>query len=236
MEHFQILEQNRTLDSLWTMKHSDQFIPKNVHLIWVGNPNRPSYVIDHVNRWKRLMPEWTVKLWTDEDISETHFSVELISLIQTIEKGAQKADIMRYFIMEKYGGIYLDTDIIPYRSMDIVSYLGDLIVCHDMPITWPYIAIGFFASVPHHPVLQYACQIIETHSIQLNTEDIHMHTGPRLFGQALFYTRPRESLKYIVLPITFFYRNLTGLQGCGGYLMESDIEERFGSHFYAKGW
>ena len=141
-------------------------------------------------------------------------------MLKIVEKGAQKADIMRYFIIEKYGGIYLDSDITPHLSMKPLINIenANVILCHDLPLTWEYISIGFFAAVPHHPLFQTTCQLC--YHAKLNTDDLHLHTGPRLLGDAV---SKLKNNKIVLLPTKFFYRN-------------ENYDGRFGHHFYAKDW
>ena len=195
-------------------------IPRILHLIWVGENSAPESLQTYLTKWRALMPKWTVRLWTNNDINE--FPEEVVGLINTAKKGAQKADIMRYFIIEKYGGVYMDADVIPNLSLEPLItnfHNANLIICHDIPLTWEYISIGFFAAVPGHPVLKAACSMC--FNVELNTQDIHMKTGPALFGRAVAQTKMSE-LIYLLPSIAFYYN--------------MNIEGRFGTHTYAKMW
>jgi mannosyltransferase OCH1-like enzyme len=198
-------------------------IPRSLHMIWVGENKAPEYVNTYFLQWKELMPEWSIILWENKDITTQHFPQEIVDLISWTNKGAQKADIMRYFIIEKYGGFYVDTDVIPFRSFDLLlnkwNNAGALI-CHDLELTWEYISIGFFGSIPNHPVFRTACELV--YQTIVNTEDIHFKTGPHLFGKAVAFTE-FEKNDVILLPTNYFYRNL-------------DYPYRFGHHFYSKIW
>ena len=203
-------------------------IPKKLHMIWVGNKKVPQYVFENLNKWKELMPDWECKLWTNDDITDDTFPVELI---EKTHIGAQKADIMRYHIIKKYGGVYIDADVVPNRSLDpILSDSRDIIACHDLPLTWGYIAIGFFAAVKEHPIFDELCHLC--HEVELNTEDVHMQTGPRLFGKVL----EKYPDQYTLLPIESFYRNMKGTQMTDGSICQEDVKERYGYHFYANTW
>lgn len=195
-------------------------IPKIIHLIWVGDNDPPPYFELYMKQWQELMPDWEVRAWRNEDITVEHFPESILERINLCEKGAQKADIMRYFIIEKYGGIYLDSDVTPHRSFERLLKIKDAeaIICHDLELTWTYISIGFFAGIAHHPLFQHACNLC--YHIVINTEDIYMQTGPRLFGEAV--SRVNDN-KIILLPSKFFYRN-------------ENYDGRFGFHFYAKCW
>lgn len=208
-------------------------IPRLLHLIWVGDRLPPAYVQPQVEQWRQLMPNWTVRLWLNQDINESEFQSNILQRIRACRKGAQKADIMRFEILRKYGGIYLDTDIRPHRSLEpILSLDASFVVCHDIPVTWSYIASAFFASIPDHPILLYAQRLCL--GVPINTEDIHMHTGPRLLGEAIACTELSELTA--LLDYRYFYRNIIGDLDITEKRVTQDVPERFGNHFYAKDW
>jgi mannosyltransferase OCH1-like enzyme len=215
----------------YTFTAGDPVIPRILHMIWVGDAARPAYVDQYIQQWKTLMPTWQIRLWTNTDISEDEFPATIVAKLNACEKGAQKADIMRYFIIHKYGGVYLDTDVIPYRSLDpLIEWGKPVILCHDLPLTWQYISVGFFAAIPSAPLFEYACRLCETATI--NTPDVHMHTGPRLLGEAVWNTKEPMQL----LHCYYFYRNQVGQEQLNGSIVTHDFTGRFGSHFYAKMW
>jgi len=196
-------------------------IPRLLHLIWVGHKKQPEYLKTHIETWAKLMPNWTIRLWTNEDINVADFPEKIIKIINSANKGAQKADIMRYFIIEKYGGVYIDTDMIPNKSLEpLINFTDtDMVLCHDCEITWEFIINAFFASVPHHPVLKMACEMCYT--VELNTHDIEEKTGPLMLGYALAKTSITD--KVYILPSKMFYWN-------------KDYNERFAHHLFAKSW
>ncbi len=195
-------------------------IPSVLHMIWVGPEPPPNYFATHVQEWKRLMPHWTIRVWGNDDINETEFTKDALSAIQTATIGAQKADIMRYFILQKLGGVYVDADIVPHRSLNACLSGSNAILCHDLDITWGYIANGFMAAVPAHPVFNKCCDLVL--KAELNTPDVHMKTGPRILGLAVESSGLPEGV-IALLPSQAFYHN-------------GDCAERFGSHLYAHSW
>ncbi len=197
-----------------------EVIPAILHLIWLGERTVPQYCLDHVAMWKTLMPHWQVKLWRNDDVAE--FSEEVRGLIEQAHVGAQKADILRAFVVEKYGGMYVDADTVPKRSLDCVRALNEpVVLCHDIPFYWPYLSSAFFAAAPHHPLLLHYCSLMLQPGVLLNTPDIHMHTGPRLLGEAV-WTAPGKDT-YYMLPSQAFYLNET-------------TPDALGVHTYANTW
>jgi hypothetical protein len=59
------------------------------------------------------------------------------------------------------------------------------------------------------------------YKVLINTEDIHLKTGPYLLGHAVAKTKMSD--KIYLLPVKAFYRN-------------EDYDDRFGHHTYAKLW
>ena len=102
-------------------------------MIWVGADPAPPFVGEYFQGWKTLMPEWDLRLWTNEDIHSTEFSEDYQRLIDSARQGAQKADIMRYYILWKHGGIYMDADVEPHRSLEpLLATKKRLLLCHDL--------------------------------------------------------------------------------------------------------
>ena len=168
------------------------------------------------------MPTWTIRLWTNDDIHNGEFPDPIVTLIGYAYIGAQKADIMRYHIIEKYGGIYVDTDFVPKRSFEdlIVHTNADAILCHEIDISWVFISNAFFAMSPHHPTMQKACELC--YSILVNTADVYMQTGPRLLGEAVSLAAPTCE-KYMLLPSHYLYWN-------------DDFPHAFATHTFAESW
>lgn len=204
----------------------EECVPRLLHMIWLGC-EPPAYFFANKKKWESLMPSWQVRCWHDTDGVDERVA-ERVRVAQT---GAQKADILRYAVMHEHGGVYVDADVTPHRSLDPIIALGARVVlCHDLELTWAYISIGFFAAAPREPL--FALAVERSLVAELNTPDVHMHTGPRLLGECVQLTRG----DYVLLPTRAFYRNVAGdAQEDGSILAVSD-DSRYGNHFYAHTW
>jgi mannosyltransferase OCH1-like enzyme len=195
-------------------------IPRILHIIWVGNNIFPDYLSENLKKWYMLLPEWEIIFWTNIDITTEHFPEDIVNLLGKVEKGAQKADIMRYYIIEKYGGIYVDIDIVPYKSLELLIKQipnTEAIICHDLDLTWKYIINAFFAAVPHHPIFIKACELCKI--IEINKDPLYMYSGPRLLGEAV----ATAETHCVLLPTNFFYYN-------------ENYNGKLGTHLFAKEW
>ena len=96
-------------------------IPKIIHQSWKSGAQ--DLIEPEASIRKRLInmhPDWDFKFWTDEDnekLIKDHYPWFLPYWNQYLWP-IQKADAARYFYMHRYGGVYLDLDMLCLRSLD----------------------------------------------------------------------------------------------------------------------
>lgn len=208
-------------------------IPKILHMIWVGVNSAPDYFFENLAAWKQLMPDWEFKIWTNADLTVTNIDKEYLDLINKADTGAQKADLLRYYVVNKFGGYYVDSDITPQRSLnELDTNTHNIVLCHDLKIDWAYIINAFFAASPKHPILEFVIQ--QMYNVDYNNSEIHLTTGPAALGKAYFNFK--NNLNCLILPYWFFYRNKKGDLDINGIPLTEDKIGAFGSHRYAATW
>jgi FkbM family methyltransferase len=208
-------------------------IPNILHMIWVGDNPPPEYFYKNQKRWKELMPNWDFKIWTNSEIEKLNIDSSYLKLINKCLNGAQKADLLKYYVVNKFGGYYVDADVEPERSLNEINSNGyNIILCHDLEITWEYIAVGFFGASTDNPILESAIQDMFT--INLADKAQHLTTGPGAMGRAYF--KMKDKVNGLILPYWYFYRNKKGDTKIDGTIIEEDIGNIFGSHRYAATW
>lgn len=91
-------------------------IPKIIHYCWFGGKEKPDSVKKYMNTWKRYCPDYEIKEWNESnfDIYENDYCREAYEA----KKWAFVADMARLVVLEKYGGIYMDTDVEVVRPFD----------------------------------------------------------------------------------------------------------------------
>lgn len=100
-------------------------IPKIIHQIWLG-PKSPPWNL--MNTWRQNHPDWAYYLWRDSNrpilTAEKQFN--------RITSYTMKSDILRYELMFKYGGMYVDCDVLCLKPFDhLLEYQKDLVLCQD---------------------------------------------------------------------------------------------------------
>jgi hypothetical protein len=86
-------------------------IPKLIHQIWIGKRELPPLRKAFMESWKKHHPDWSYKLWTNEDVENWQGKFYLKDLYDRAYTIQEKADILRLNIIYRYGGLYVDTDL-----------------------------------------------------------------------------------------------------------------------------
>jgi len=124
-------------------------IPKKIHYCWFGHGEKPKLAKRCINSWKKYCPDYEIVEW-----NETNIDIHANSYMEMCYKNKQYAyltDYLRLVIVEKYGGIYMDTDVELIHSLDDLltneAYIGFETEC--------YVNTGMgFGSVAHGKMVQ----------------------------------------------------------------------------------
>ncbi len=122
-------------------------IPKRIHFAWFGSPI-PTRIQNRIDEWRRMLPDWHFYLWNEENYDLNRFSFSA----QMYQQGryGYVADELRYDVLNRCGGVYLDTDMVLKRNLAPL-------LNHNMVWGFLYdnsLADGFIASRPNMPILQ----------------------------------------------------------------------------------
>src|SRR5438105_3552372 len=91
--------------------------PAIIHQTWKTN-RIPYDWKPSQDAWKRLFPTFKYRLWTDDDYRKfmrRHYP-EYLTLYDNWEYPIQRADMIRYFLLDYYGGAYCDLDNMPLKN------------------------------------------------------------------------------------------------------------------------
>lgn len=94
-------------------------IPKIIHQTW-KDKNIPLEWQQGPIEWKKHHPDYEYRFWTDQDIRNhmLNYHPEFLSLFDSYPYNIQRADMIRYFILYDFGGIYCDLDNYPLENLD----------------------------------------------------------------------------------------------------------------------
>ena len=100
---------------------------KIIHFTTSSNPT-PSQ-LSNFEIAKSLHPDWEVKLWSDP-VESNKF--KLSHYHSKANSGAQLADLIRLDLVFRYGGIYLDSDIVLVKPLDRLCSLESFFCSEDV--------------------------------------------------------------------------------------------------------
>ena len=90
-------------------------IPRLLHRVWTGGSPLPPEAAAFGERLAELHPEWTSRLWTDADLETLAVTARERRLCRS---ASELSNLVRYAVLARYGGVYLDTDVEPLRAFD----------------------------------------------------------------------------------------------------------------------
>lgn len=185
-------------------------IPKIIHQLWIGPKPSP---INLMNTWRDKNPEFEYIIWNEEEIKKRDIVFKCQDKIDDIEEINGKADIMRWEILFKFGGIFLDADSICIEPID------DELLNKKCFAGWEQeevreglIATGTMGFPPKHPLVKKAIKWILNNEVSQNKS--HMMAwqtvGPGLLTK--MYDTGKFNDLHIFPSYTFLPIHLTKLE------------------------
>ena len=126
-------------------------IPKIIHQIWIGPLDPP---MEWIDTWKKHHPAWQHILWNDKKIDELDLKNRK-AYDYYYDKGIfnGSANVARYEILYRYGGLYVDADSTCLRSLDGAKFLKKDFFCCYSPNKVGRVSNTFLGSIKNHPFL-----------------------------------------------------------------------------------
>ena len=91
-------------------------IPKIIHLCWLSGDEYPDSIRKCLDSWHEHLPDYEIWLWDTKrfDIHSTKWTEQAFAT----KKYAFAADYIRLYALYNYGGIYMDSDVVVYKSFN----------------------------------------------------------------------------------------------------------------------
>jgi mannosyltransferase OCH1-like enzyme len=174
----------------------NQMIPRIFHQIWINrqSPELPADLAAYRDGWMKMHPEWDYKLWNLETID---FTPSRPDLIESATSYAQVADILRYELLARHGGIYLDTDFQCLKCIDPILDGVDNFACSE---DGQIISVGILGATPGS---RYMHRVIASLPDRVGVNPPNTETGPDFFTQVLL--RQGVAGDFTIFPQAWFY-------------------------------
>jgi len=151
-------------------------IPRIFHFIWLTNNPFPTSAQRNIEQWKKLHPNWQIKLWTNESIYNSNFTIYNKHRFEhSAHGGRQASDIIRYEIVYQYGGIYADVDFEPLKNIEPLLHGVEAFVAYENEY---FICNGIFGAIPGHDLTERLVIQLESSWKAHENETVNQQTGP----------------------------------------------------------
>ena len=144
-----------------------------------------------VDSWIKNHPGCDYRLWSDEDnrdLIKSHYP-KFLGLYDSYDSGIKRADIVRYFILHKFGGLYIDLDCVSTQNFSEFLEDKDLAIGIEPEINSStlynnraILSNALMYSKPGHPFWVYVFRQAIKHQ-KINNSPV-FETGPILLTDA----------------------------------------------------
>lgn len=188
-------------------------IPLIIHQTWKTNKLDNPKFKEGQESWKQLNPEFEYRFYDDTDCLNfiTNHYPKYLNFYNQLSP-VQKADIFRYLVIHKYGGIYTDMDTICLKSI-LPTLVKPMIVGIEYEPKYnkgkTQILQWFFGSVPNNPIFIQIVEEIMNRKRKLDTfgstlmllldgrpinksEETFWLTGPYIFSDLISKIDPNS--------------------------------------------
>ena len=162
-------------------------IPKIIYQTWYTK-TIPQNIQKSIQNMMILNDEYEYKLFDDEDMYQyivDNFEDEVIEAFDMLRVGAAKADLWRYLILYKDGGVYLDIDSSIFGKLDDLIREDDsaIITRERNPNKFVQWCLMFESN---HPILKICINKCLDNIKNKRYDDILKLTGPDVFSESIF--------------------------------------------------
>ena len=174
-------------------------IPHVFHQIWLGPDALPRDHEEYQRSWKRRHPDWELRLWTEESLPG---DLERREIYELLRRPAERSDMLRLELLQRHGGVYVDTDFECRRS---IEPLLDGVTFFCAYIDPGRVNNALIGSVPGHPLLERGIRELRPRTTfgpvdKEGTGPLFFNrlvsgdSGVTIFAEELFYPRtPAEA-------------------------------------------
>lgn len=177
-------------------------IPKIMHRMRLGTDVLPPEATYYELLWKQLHPHWEHVTWTMTNLPAM-VNRELFDLS---ENTGHRADVLRVEILYRFGGVYVDVDVLPQKPLDPLlscpGFLGE-IRATPMRACLQRIETAIFGAAPGNAFVGHLVEQMPQWAHAHRDSHTALRTGPQ-FVQIQMDRWPGD-LPLTLFPQSYFY-------------------------------
>lgn len=199
-------------------------VPRVFHRIWLGSALPKKYK-KYGRTWKKHHPSWEMKLWTERNLPDDLLNMNCLELCNNY---SEQSDVLRYSLLYKYGGVYIDTDFENYKNIEPLLSKLDIFASSEDNY---HICGGFMGSTPEHPIIKRLINLIPTTLKSTMNQPSDHRIGPKFVTENISWD------EITVLPREYFYPYLPNVFRSIQIQDKADSRKTaFAAHHWAKSW
>lgn len=231
-------------------------MPKIIHQIWGGAELLPVNLAELGETWKEYHPDWKYEFWDDArslDFIQEHYP-QYIKKFKDFTFNVQRWDAIRFLILYKMGGMYMDFDTQCLASLD--ELIADKICWFSLePLVHAqvfdreiFLSTALMGCVPEHPFMGKVIdkvfgdfQKLKFTTLDNKGKECLKTTGPLMVTE--LYEQLSEGEKKNVSPIPAEYLSpfdkddlLKYEKGEDMDILEQKIEKAYAVHYFFNSW
>lgn len=170
-------------------------IPKIIYHIWISDKPCPEYFKQYTDTWSKIMPDYKIINITVHEAAMISHGHPILETLLSEKKWCLANHYMRYYLLYKQGGLYLDLDVEVVKPFD--DLLGKKFIIGYEDPSW--ISNAVMGCTPNHPVMKSFIDMMD--NFDYSQSEAELKTGVRLPTKIL---KEMDVLEYILPPVYFY--------------------------------
>lgn len=213
-------------------------IPKIIHYCWFGRNDLPAEYQQYINGWKDFHPGWEIRKWDEENLPA---HIPYLDKAAQNGKWANISNLVRFYALSKFGGIYLDTDIKIVKPLDQLLKNNCFLGFETEPDAEGkfWINNAVLGAVPDHPFVNYCLEQIQerydgTEEANLSAPVMVTNILSEKWGLKKYGLQKLKDIQ--LYPVNYFYP-VRGYESFKAKQEDADYpKETFTVHAWGRSW
>lgn len=184
-------------------------IPRILHTMWLGDTEPTEFARHCWRTWQERHPGWETRTWRRHNLPPLRRQ----ALYEARANTGHRADVLRYELMYRFGGVYVDADLECVQSIEALlpgrsALAGAARYWDGDDSEVPTVEIALLGSRPEHPLFDLALDLLPAWYEGHAAASSDLATGPHFFSDVVLKWRGRRPSFYedlAILPPPYFF-------------------------------
>lgn len=158
----------------------DTRIPKVIHYCWFGLKEKPKLINKCIKSWREYFPEFEIFEWNESNFNYKEHPFARRAYEE--RKYAFVSDYARVILLEKYGGIYFDTDVEVINHFDPLWFKYPAFGSFETSTT---VQTGVLAFTGGHTILKEMIKFYDTIDLSQSNFSFFNYVNSKILSEIL---------------------------------------------------